>query len=559
MPADLCAHAGRGLDLVPRGAEDALDALADALVAEHDEEADDKGQQPRQQHGVAVEGGGELDDGGAQAGQDHARLGGKGLRRRGGDGLAACPPGPLLVGASAGRGAPVGVVAVGIAVAAARVAARPGAPAGRGVAGRLLDAVVDLAALPAGALLLEAPPLLVLVLGALAARLLHLPAQLVLLALALLALETLLLLLLLLEALEGLEKGLAALVVEDRRDADKLAGVVPLVVAQQDVQRVELEDLDAGVEVTGRVGAARAGGGGAVPVAVAGAGAWRGRRRGRRQLGGEVEVGRVGRGEVRLEPALVQGLVAGVRQQQRGSELVDDDVRVDVALDAVVSVADDLLPDLAVADLGAQGTPLLVAKGVLALVGLHLEDGVEDGQVQAPDLDAGGAGGGGDGGGLAMVGGAAGGHDEGREGGEGLGEAAREEEGRGLAMCEVWRAAVVDEEESDEMDEERRLRAKGSEAEAEVMHADVGSGSQGGLCGSVTDGPCLDVGANGEPAAATLLEEERSAGTAGGYGRRRGGYRVDDRGGRRNASDAAAARTRSPETQTATGQRKYLC
>lgn len=37
-----------------------------------------------------------------------------------------------------------------------------------------------------------------------------------------------------------------------------------------------------------------------------------------------------------------------------------------------------------------------------------------------------------------------------------------------LEMCDVWRAAVV-EEESDEMDEERRLRAKGSAVEDVVM------------------------------------------------------------------------------------------
>lgn len=107
---------------------------------------------------------------------------------------------------------------------------------------------------------------------------------------------------------------------------------------------------------------------------------------------------------------------------------VDDDVRVDVAFDAVVSVTDDLLPYIAIADLGTQGAPLLVAECILALVGLHLKNGIEDGQVEAPDLDAGGAGGGGDGGRLAVICGAAGGHDEGRECGEGFGQAAGQEE-----------------------------------------------------------------------------------------------------------------------------------
>jgi len=42
-----------------------------------------------------------------------------------------------------------------------------------------------------------------------------------------------------LEALEGLEEGFAALFVEDRGDGYEFASVVPLVVAEEDVQGVE--------------------------------------------------------------------------------------------------------------------------------------------------------------------------------------------------------------------------------------------------------------------------------------------------------------------------------
>ncbi len=57
--------------------------------------------------------------------------------------------------------------------------------------------------------------------------------------------------LLLLQALQRLQEGLAALLVQDGADADELARIVPLVVAQEHVERVELEDLHARVEIRG--------------------------------------------------------------------------------------------------------------------------------------------------------------------------------------------------------------------------------------------------------------------------------------------------------------------
>ena len=62
------------------------------------------------------------------------------------------------------------------------------------------------------------------------------------------------LLLLVLQALQGLKEGLATLLVENLTDGDEFPSVVPLVVSEKHVQCVQLEDLDAGVEVAGCVG-----------------------------------------------------------------------------------------------------------------------------------------------------------------------------------------------------------------------------------------------------------------------------------------------------------------
>ena len=100
---------------------------------------------------------------------------------------------------------------------------------------------------------------------------------------------------------------------------------------------------------------------------------------------------------------LVEGLVASVCEQQcrpvsvsqrsqtgtfQQDLQVNNNVRIDVTLDAVVTILGDLVPNLSFPDLGAQGSPLLVSKGILALLGFQLDDGIEDGQIQAPDLDA---------------------------------------------------------------------------------------------------------------------------------------------------------------------------
>jgi len=58
-----------------------------------------------------------------------------------------------------------------------------------------------------------------------------------------------------------------------------------------------------------------------------------------------------------------------------------DDVSVDVAFDASIAVLHDFFPDRSLADLGDQAAPFLRPEGGFALVGVELDDGVEDGQV----------------------------------------------------------------------------------------------------------------------------------------------------------------------------------
>ncbi|EHK97120.1 hypothetical protein M7I_7130 [Glarea lozoyensis 74030] len=58
-----------------------------------------------------------------------------------------------------------------------------------------------------------------------------------------------------LQTLQGLQESFAPFFVEHRGDGYEFAGVVPFVVAQEDVEGVQFEDFDAGVEVAGRVGA----------------------------------------------------------------------------------------------------------------------------------------------------------------------------------------------------------------------------------------------------------------------------------------------------------------
>lgn len=54
----------------------------------------------------------------------------------------------------------------------------------------------------------------------------------------------------------------------------------------------------------------------------------------------------------------------------------------------MVPVLDNFFPNSSVAHLVAQASPLLSAKGVFALVRLQLDDRIQYGKVQAPDLDA---------------------------------------------------------------------------------------------------------------------------------------------------------------------------
>lgn len=65
--ADLGSHACCGGDLGPRRTKQALHALPEALVAEHDEQADDEAEQSQNNHRIAVERLGDLLDNDLQA------------------------------------------------------------------------------------------------------------------------------------------------------------------------------------------------------------------------------------------------------------------------------------------------------------------------------------------------------------------------------------------------------------------------------------------------------------------------------------------------------------
>jgi hypothetical protein len=107
------------------------------------------------------------------------------------------------------------------------------------------------------------------------------------------------------ERVQGEEEGFFALVVEDLGHGDELAGVVPFFVAREDVQGVELEELDAGVEVAGGVGA--------VLDAALGLAAL---VRGRGHVGGDVQGRGGGRGQICLELLLVQALGRAVGEEE---------------------------------------------------------------------------------------------------------------------------------------------------------------------------------------------------------------------------------------------------
>jgi hypothetical protein len=62
-------------------------------------------------------------------------------------------------------------------------------------------------------------------------------------------------------------------------------------------------------------------------------------------------------------------------------------VGINVSLYPVVTVAYNLLPDLAFSDLGTDGPPVLCSKGVLALVRIKLDYRIENCKIKTPDLD----------------------------------------------------------------------------------------------------------------------------------------------------------------------------
>ena len=82
--ADLNAHARRRLDLIPTRGERAPHALPDVPLAQHDEDRDDEGEQPQQQHRVAPEGRAHLSEDVLQVRQDRGGAGADARGRGGG-------------------------------------------------------------------------------------------------------------------------------------------------------------------------------------------------------------------------------------------------------------------------------------------------------------------------------------------------------------------------------------------------------------------------------------------------------------------------------------------
>lgn len=120
---------------------------------------------------------------------------------------------------------------------------------------------------------------------------------------------------------------------------------------------------------------------------------------------------------------------------------VDDDLGVHVALCAGIAIAHNVVPHAAIAAPGDQLLPSRAAECKLSLLGTQLDDGIEEGEVEAPHLDpraprrgcygcmagevaAVRA--------IDVLGGRRG--DDGLDGGQGLGQATREEELGGLAV-----------------------------------------------------------------------------------------------------------------------------
>lgn len=138
--------------------------------------------------------------------------------------------------------------------------------------------------------------------------------------------------------------------------------------------------------------------------------------------------------------------LSGISLRHAGSWLgrylqIDHDLSVNVALDAGISVAHDVVPRAAIAALGHQLLPPRAPERVLALLGAQLDYRIEEGEVEAPHLDSGAPRGRRNGrvsGEVAIVrllevllGGRG---DDGLDGGEGLGQATRKEQLGGLSV-----------------------------------------------------------------------------------------------------------------------------
>jgi len=74
-------------------------------------------------------------------------------------------------------------------------------------------------------------------------------------------------------------------------------------------------------------------------------------------------------------------------QSEERDAQINDNLRVDITLDSVVSVLDDLLPNMAFADLRADGPPLLRPERIFPLVRLQFDNSIQDGEIKTPNLD----------------------------------------------------------------------------------------------------------------------------------------------------------------------------
>lgn len=75
-----------------------------------------------------------------------------------------------------------------------------------------------------------------------------------------------------------------------------------------------------------------------------------------------------------------------IAKQIEAGVQIDDDVRVNVTFIAAISISDNVFPYTTVSSFGYKSLPLCAAKGVLPFLGSKLDNGVEKGEIEAPDF-----------------------------------------------------------------------------------------------------------------------------------------------------------------------------